>query len=171
MRTTLNFILEMFPLEPDSQPETQVIPDGKLEPLVNLQSVQKAIKKQKTEKAGGPDNTTAECFKHLPNHMIDKLKDIVNTAITLGITPMAWQNNFVKLIYKKNEATKIENYRPISLLNTIFKIWENILYEKLKDQLNLKQVIHSHSAIRLPKRKRGNGCDPCDKLATGKQHK
>jgi hypothetical protein len=137
----LNFI-EMFPLEPDSQPETQVIPDGKLEPLVNLQSVQKAIKKQKTEKAGGPDNTTAECFKHLPNHMIDKLKDIINAAITLGITPMAWQNNFVKLIYKKNEATKIENYRPISLLNTIFKIWENILYEKLKDQLNLKQVIH-----------------------------
>ena len=30
---------------------------------------------------------------------------------------------------------------------------------------------HSHSAIRLPKRKRGNGCDPCDKLTTGKQHK
>ena len=42
--------------------------------------------------------------------MIDKLKDISNAAITLGITPMAWQNNFVKLIYKKNEATKIENY-------------------------------------------------------------
>jgi hypothetical protein len=55
----LNFI-EMFPLEPDSQPETQAIPDGKLEPLVNLQNVQKAIKKQKTEKTGGPDNTTAD---------------------------------------------------------------------------------------------------------------
>ena len=48
-KEALNFI-EMFPLEPDSQPETQVIPDGKLEPLVNLQSVQKAIKKQKTKK-------------------------------------------------------------------------------------------------------------------------
>ena len=28
------------------------------------------------------------------------------------------------------------------MLNTIFKIWENILYEKLKDQINLKKIIH-----------------------------
>jgi hypothetical protein len=61
--------------------------------------------------------------------MTDKLKDIINAAIDLVVTPLTWQEHFVKLIYKKNEATKIENYRPISLLNTIFKIWENILYE------------------------------------------
>jgi hypothetical protein len=56
--------------------------------------------------------------------MADKPKEIMNAAIKLGVTPLSWQENFVKLIYKKNEATKIENYRPISLLNTIFKIWE-----------------------------------------------
>ena len=27
-------------------------------------------------------------------------------------------------------------------MNTIFKIWENILYEKLKNQINLKKTIH-----------------------------
>ena len=36
---------------------------------------------------------------------------------------------------------KISNYRPISLLNSIFKIWEKILYFKLQEELS-PSVIH-----------------------------
>jgi hypothetical protein len=45
----------------------------------------------------------------LSTYQNTKLKDIINATIKLGVTPMAWQDNFVNLIYKKSEATKIEN--------------------------------------------------------------
>ena len=99
-----------------------------------------AIRKQQAQKAGGPDSTTAECFHHLPQHMKDKLRALINASILLEVTPAQWQDNFVKLIHKKKETTKISNYRPISLLNTIFKIWERVLYSKLKQQINIRLV-------------------------------
>ena len=74
----------MFPLEPENQPETNVIPNEEHEQHVQRENVDTAIQNQKKEKASGPDHTTAECFKHLPDHMIDKLKDIINAAIDLG---------------------------------------------------------------------------------------
>ncbi len=88
----------------------------------------------------------------------------------LGVTPLTWQENFVKLIYKKNEATKIKNYRPISLLNTIFKIWESILYEKTKKP-DKPEKDYPHCTIRIPTRKRGNKRNSSDKLNAGKQLK
>ncbi len=47
-------------------------------------------------------------------------------------------------------------------------VWENILYEKVKEQLNLKS--HAYCAIRAPKRKRGNRCNTSDKPNARKQY-
>ncbi len=58
-----------------------------------------------------------------------------------NVRSLSWESWDQRSNNTRNHATtRIENYRPI--LNTIFKIRENILYEKLKDKLNLKQVIH-----------------------------
>ncbi len=47
----------------------------------------------------------------------------------------------VTFIFKKGENTAISNYRPIALLNTIFKLWETILFQKLEEELNLSASI------------------------------
>ena len=100
-----------------------------------------AINKMQPNKAGGPDGLTAECFKYLPDHMVIKLLTLFTAASRLKITPKAWQNNFVKLIFKKGETTAISNYRPIALLNSIFKLWETILFLKLQEELKLPDII------------------------------
>jgi hypothetical protein len=45
------------------------------------------------------------------------------------------------LIYKKGNALEIKNYRPIALLNSIFKIWEKILLTRMCKALDIKNII------------------------------
>ena len=41
-----------------------------------------------------------------------------------GTTPDAWKNSFTTLLWKgKMAETHIKGYRPIALLNTIYKLW------------------------------------------------
>ena len=42
----------------------------------------------------------------------------------------------VRPIFKKDDRTKIKNYRPVSLLNMFSKIYEKFLHENLMNQVN-----------------------------------
>jgi hypothetical protein len=78
-----------------------------------------------------------EMLLHAIRKMQPNKAGLFTAASRLKITPKAWQNNFVKLIFKKGETTAISNYRPLALLNSIFKLWETILFLKLQEELNL----------------------------------
>ena len=42
----------------------------------------------------------------------------------------------IALIYKKGDTEKLENYRPIALLNTIYKLYASILKQRLETGLD-----------------------------------
>ncbi len=80
--------------------------------------------------------------KTLPEHMLTKRSLILNACINLGCTPLSWRTSLTKLICKKGNALEIKNYRPITLLNAIFKIWEKILLNRLVDNIDSPNSIH-----------------------------
>lgn len=43
-------------------------------------------------------------------------------------------------VYKKNEKTKVKNYRPIMVLNVVNKVFE----QRLNDQINLDPYLYNH---------------------------
>ena len=48
--------------------------------------------------------------------------------LTSGIFPEAFKKSKIIPLYKKEDSTLLSNYRPISLLPTISKIFEKIIY-------------------------------------------
>ena len=50
----------------------------------------------------------------------------------LSYTPENWQHATAILLHKKGSHLDILNYRPITLLNTLFKVWETVLETRLK---------------------------------------
>ena len=66
------------------------------------------------------------------------LTDAFNNAINNGIFPenLKWAN--ITPIFKKGDPTLKENYRPISILPTISKVFEKILYKQINDFMNNK---------------------------------
>ena len=121
----------------ETQPERAKIKTNNLTTMKDftMKELDKAIKNGNNNKAGGPDDTIYECFKNLPEHVTILLLKVMNRAMQLKFTPEAWQKSITKLIFKKGNHNMIENYRPITLLNTIFKIWERLLLVRLREQL------------------------------------
>lgn len=51
--------------------------------------------------------------------------------------PDCWEIGIVILIFKKNGPKDLNNYRPITLLTTIYKIWAPIITNRLNPITNL----------------------------------
>lgn len=111
---------------PQPQPHNNANRDFTLEELYKM------IGKSKCGKTTGPDEQPPEFLKHAPESFVTHLLNFFQACFDLGYTPAEMQNCYTKLLYKKGENTDIKNYRPITLLNTIFKIWERMLETRLR---------------------------------------
>ena len=61
-----------------------------------------------------------------------------------GTTPDAWKNGFTTLLWKgKMPETHIKGYRPIALLNTIYKLWTKMLTAAVSDYAEQHSILSS----------------------------
>ena len=73
---------------------------------------------------------------------------LFNLSFSTGIFPTAWEAAVVIPLYKnKGARTDATNYRPISLLSTISKLCERIIYDKLYAHVD-PHLHQSQSALR-----------------------
>ena len=61
---------------------------------------------------------------------------IINKTIDTGLFPSQWKMAKVFPLYKKDDRTDAQNYRPISVLPAISKICERVVYDQLYGYLN-----------------------------------
>ena len=77
-------------------------------------------------KKGGIDEIDAQVLKTLKHHISKPLADIFNTCTENGYWPNALKISEVIPIYKGKEKYLPNNYRPISLILNIAKIFEKL---------------------------------------------
>ena len=101
----------------------------------SLEDLQGAINKMKKRKAPGPDTAINELFMLLDDHNSLILLDFYNRIWERGEVPNSWKEAIVVSIYKgKGTDTDPSNYRPISLLNSIYKLFAAMLQHRLATQ-------------------------------------
>ena len=66
---------------------------------------------------------------------------IVNTALSSGVFPVRLRYAIVEPIYKKGNKQDISNYRPISLLTSLSKVFEKIIYNRLYTHLEMNNIL------------------------------
>ncbi|KAK9876130.1 hypothetical protein WA026_011247 [Henosepilachna vigintioctopunctata] len=92
--------------------------------------------------APGIDGLSRSVLRHLPPNAINLVKNIYNRCLELSYFPKAWKAATTILIPKPNkDHTSPDNYRPISLLNVLGKIFEKILNERLRDFAESRNII------------------------------
>ncbi|KAI8494200.1 hypothetical protein Bbelb_279600 [Branchiostoma belcheri] len=105
-------------------------------PPILPSDVRAAIERLKLNKAPGDDNITAGILKCGGEPLVTKFTQIFNKCLSEGKVPSAWKNASIVLIHKKGDTNDIKNYRPISLLSVIYKIFSQILLWRMMKTLD-----------------------------------
>ena len=115
----------------------------KITHTISKKEIIEATKSQKNDKSTGNDWIPAEIFKQNIDEWATYLEKYFNN-INNGEMPDLWKQGVVILIPKTGDKRNINNYRPITLLNSIYKIWATIITNKLKPYMNLRTCEMQH---------------------------
>ena len=91
-------------------------------------------------KACGPNSFQTNLLVEFANELINSLVSIINMSLKEGVFPSLNKVSTVCPVHKKDEMTKCANYRPISLLSNISKIFKRIMYIRLEDFLKTSEI-------------------------------
>jgi hypothetical protein len=121
----------------------------KLDALITVADVATAIKALPLDKATGPDQIPYEFFKCFNKHTIRKLTSVLNNTFHTGNIPIEWKRGHMWLIHKKDSMYDVKNYRQITLLNTIYKLYTKIINYRLSKFVEKNNLLHdSQSGFR-----------------------
>ncbi len=91
---------------------------------ITIDSVSKRLQKLNVSKATGMDGIPANILKLTSTLIAPPITFIFNLSIRTGMYIDEWKLARVIPIYKSEDKRKCENYRPISILPIISKIFE-----------------------------------------------
>ena len=74
---------------------------------------------------------SVKIIKHLSSIISPILTHLINKSISTGYFPKMLKTARVVPIYKSGDNTNVNNYRPISILPILSKIFEKIIFTLL----------------------------------------
>ena len=77
-----------------------------------------------------------------PLNFTSILAEIINKSFNEGVFPQQLKTARVVLIFKEGSKTNVGNYRPISLLSSISKKIEKLMYNSIIEFLNFNGILH-----------------------------
>lgn len=103
-----------------------------LDEVITPYEVKHQMKLLHPDKACGPDGLAPGILKLLPAQWILLLTNIFNSIIFSEEYPLLWINARLCTIFKKGDRGNARNCRGISIINCMAKLYDMILYSRLK---------------------------------------
>ena len=104
----------------------------------------KELKNLKRNKASGLDNFPPGLLKDAALVLTKRLTFIINLSLKTGIVPSEWKVAKVIPLYKSGSLAEIDNYRPTSILPTLSKVLEKIVYKQLMAHLERHSLLFEY---------------------------
>lgn len=121
---------------------------GETCPWFSQQDVASLLGRVNPKLGPGPDGLPGKLIVRCAEELAAPLFHIFSHSVKLSIFPTEWKKAHIIPIFKSGKKHLVNNYRPISLLSIISKVFEKLIYNKL--YLNLQpQLIHQqHGFLR-----------------------
>uniref|UniRef100_A0A1Y1LYJ1 Reverse transcriptase domain-containing protein n=1 Tax=Photinus pyralis TaxID=7054 RepID=A0A1Y1LYJ1_PHOPY len=125
-----------------------------LDAAISLSEIEWSINHLKLNKSPGPDGIPNEYYKSLPSSWIHYLQTLFNRVLQTEDVPQSWANVKMQMVFKKGDRMNPHNYRSIALLNSITKLFTNIIYNRLYKWCEENNVLPDEQAGF----RKGRGC-------------
>ena len=106
-----------------------------LDAPIDKEELDRCIGKMKRGKAAGTDNMTTDWVKDLDAANRQKWVNLLNEWWVKKAWPSKMEEARVAAMYKKGDPEDPENYRPLSLLNTLSKTLAAIIKNKIEKEV------------------------------------
>ena len=106
-----------------------------LDKRITMEEITRTIKKLKNNKSPGKDGITNEMIKSISPSLMEVMQHMFNIVLDTGIYPYDWKVGLNIPIYKNGCTFNPENYRGITLINNIGKLFCQILNQRISDYL------------------------------------
>ena len=112
--------------------------------------LESALKKMEIDKSPGIDGLTSNFYKHFWPLIGPDVTKVFNHSFKHGLLTRSQRRGIITLVFKKGDRSKLQNWRPITLLNTDYKILTKALAIRLTNVL--PNIIHSDQTACIPGR-------------------
>ena len=113
---------------------------------VAIDKVQKLLSSLNITKSIGCDGISAHFLKDAADVISAPLTHIVNLSLQTGQVPSDFKTARVVPLYKKGDCNYEGNYRPVSILPVVSKIFERIVHEQLYEYLSRNSLIYEYQS-------------------------
>ena len=108
---------------------------------ISIEEIRIALRKMNNNKSPGPDGISVEFYKLFWSIISKDLHEVFVSGLENRQLAYTQYLATIVLLYKKGPRPDIKNWRPISLLNTDYKLLSKVFAERLKKVL--PEIIHS----------------------------
>ena len=112
--------------------------------------VKDTLQSLKLGKTSGPDGINNRVLKELAFELASPLSTLFNFSLSNSAIPTSWKETIVIPIYKKDYPSELSNYGPISLLNTIGKVFEKLVHKHVYNFFSFNRVLYSLPSCFVP---------------------
>lgn len=99
----------------------------------------------------GLDGIPVYVLKFAAEHLCQPLSHIINECFTSQVFPSDLKKAKVVPVYKKGNRRVSSNYRPVSLLSAVSKVFERAIYNRLMNFLSCHNILSNHQFGFRPK--------------------
>ena len=110
---------------------------------VTSEQVAQLISSMPVSKSSGPNSIPTKILKVVSTEISSPLASLVNLSFETGKFPTSLKSSKVIPVFKKGSPLDPSNYRPISLLSNIDKIFEKLMFSRVSSFLETNRVIYS----------------------------
>ena len=111
---------------------------------ITLEEILDQLKKCKSKSAPGEDGLNYAIIKMLPKNVLLYIQSLFNVSLTLGYFPSKWKSATIKMIPKSGkDKQEAKNWRPISLLSCLGKLYERTVTARLSSYLEKNKLLSS----------------------------
>lgn len=115
--------------------------------LISHDIVEKYLNRINVSKGSGPDGLHPFFIKTCSKQLSHPVFLLFKTSLTTGIMPRAWKKSFVVPIHKSGDKHNARNYRGISKLSVLPKVFEKIVYDQITPIINPVLTTRQHGFV------------------------
>ena len=109
-----------------------VVPNSYSFSLVSENRVLVYLKNLSAKKATGLDGIPSRFVRDGASVIACPLTNVINLSLIQGVVPEDLKSARVVPLFKKNDKTEVGNYRPVSILTILSKVFERVVYDQVE---------------------------------------